>query len=104
MLAAGYDLTSAKGMKRTLQECDAIIGLDRVRVVHVNDSKTPRGSRVDRHEHIGHGHIPTEAFAALINHPHLRSVPKILETPKKTAPDGRSWDEINLETLRGLVR
>jgi len=104
MLAAGYDLTSAEGMERTLAECDDVIGLDRVRVVHLNDSKTPRGSRVDRHEHIGHGHIPLAAFAVLVNHPRVRSVPMILETPKQIAPDGRCWDQVNLETLRGLLR
>jgi deoxyribonuclease-4 len=104
MLAAGYDLTSAAGMRAVLDELDAVLGVDRVRVVHVNDSKTPRGSRVDRHAHIGHGHVSPEAFTVLVNHPHLGRVPKILETPKEDAPDGRPWDTINLETLRGMVK
>ncbi|MEX0741727.1 MAG: TIM barrel protein, partial [Phycisphaeraceae bacterium] len=72
--------------------------------LHVNDSKTPLGSRVDRHEHIGHGHVAVEAFAEIVNHPHLAAIPKILETPKAKAPDGRDWDTINLQTLRDLVR
>jgi deoxyribonuclease-4 len=103
MLEAGYDLTSAAGAKATLAECDAVIGLGLVRCMHVNDSKTPRGSRVDRHEHIGKGHIPLEAFRVVINHPKLKRVPKILETAKEDAPDGRPWDAINLEVLRGLI-
>ncbi len=104
MLAAGYDLTSAESAQAVLDELNDIIGLQQVRVVHVNDSKTPRGSRVDRHEHIGHGHVSLDAFKVIVNEPHLKNVPKILETPKQDAPDGRPWDLINLEALRGLVR
>ena len=62
LLAAGYDLTSGDGARATLAECGRIIGLDRVAVIHLNDSKTPRGSKVDRHEHIGHGYVALEAF------------------------------------------
>jgi deoxyribonuclease IV len=101
---AGYDLRSAGGTRGFLQELDQVIGLNLVRVLHVNDSKTPFASRVDRHAHIGHGHIPLAAFEVIVNHPGLRQVPKILETPKETAPDGREWDEINLQSLRDLVR
>ena len=104
LLAAGYDLTSAAGAKRVLKEVDATVGLDRVRVVHVNDSKVERGRRVDRHAHIGHGHVSLEAFKALMNHPTLRRVPKILETPKEKDEQGRDWDTVNLETLRAMVR
>jgi deoxyribonuclease-4 len=102
-IEAGYDLTSAAGTKAFLKELDAVVGLDRVKVMHLNDSKTPRGSRVDRHENIGHGHIPLESFAVIVNHPKLRKVPKIMETPKEKHADGREWDEVNLQTLRGLV-
>jgi deoxyribonuclease-4 len=70
----------------------------------MNDSKAPRGSHVDRHTHIGQGFIPPEAFAELMNCQSLASVPKILETPKDTAPDGRAWDEINLAALHALLR
>ncbi len=104
MLEAGYDLTTAAGMAWVLDEIDDTVGLDRVRVVHVNDSKTPRGSRVDRHAHIGHGHVSLDAFATLLNHPHFADIPLILETPKEDAPDGRTWDTINLETLRSLLK
>lgn len=103
LLAAGYDLTSGPGSEAVLSQVDEVIGLDRVRVWHLNDSKTPRGSRVDRHEHIGHGHVSLDAFRRIVNHPRFQSVPKILETPKEEAPDGRLWDEVNLEVLRGLM-
>lgn len=103
MLEAGYDLTSATGMRATLDELDAVIGLKLVRAVHVNDSKTPRGSRVDRHEHIGKGHVSLDAFAVLVNEPAFAALPKILETPKENAPEGRPWDTVNLETLARLT-
>ena len=103
MLAAGYDLTSAKGCREVLGELDNSLGLDRVRVIHVNDSKAPRGSRVDRHEHIGHGHVSLDALKVIVKHPTFKQVPKILETQKAEAPDGRPWDAVNLEVLRGLV-
>ncbi len=102
LLAAGYDLTSEAGAKATLDEIDQRLGMERVKVVHLNDSKVPMGSRKDRHEHIGHGHVSLEAFKIFCQHPHLQSVPGILETAKETAPDGRPWDVVNLETLRGL--
>jgi len=103
LIEAGYDLTSASGCKAMLQECDQVLGLGRVRVLHVNDSKTPRGSRVDRHEHIGHGHVSLDAFKVIVKHPRFKSAPKILETPKATAPDGRPWDTVNLEVLTKLA-
>ena len=103
MLEAGYDLTSAQAAKSVLAAFDDLIGLEHVKVIHVNDSKTPRGSRVDRHAHIGHGHVDLGAFKAIVNHRVLRKVPKILETSKEKGPDGRPWDLINLEVLRGLT-
>jgi len=104
LLAAGYDLTSGKGAKQVIKECDDIVGLERVQVLHLNDSKTERGSRVDRHEHIGHGHVSLEAFAEIVNHKAFANIPKILETPKADHPDGQTWDEVNLQTLRDLIR
>ncbi|MDX1564360.1 MAG: deoxyribonuclease IV, partial [Phycisphaeraceae bacterium] len=102
-LAAGYDLTSREGAEAFCQQVEAVLGLERVCVWHLNDSKVPLGSRVDRHEHIGHGHLSLEAFEVIVNHPAFLQKPKILETPKQTAPDGRPWDTVNLETLRGLM-
>ncbi|MBI1337930.1 MAG: deoxyribonuclease IV [Phycisphaera sp.] len=103
MLAAGYDLTGASACSAVLDELDRVLGVGLVHVLHVNDSKTPLGSRVDRHEHIGQGHISLDAFAVLMNHPHFRAIPKILETPKEDAPDGRPWDTVNIQTLRSLM-
>lgn len=102
MLAAGYDLTSAAGARGVIEELDDVVGLKLVRAIHVNDSKTPQGSRVDRHEHIGHGHIPLEAFRVFTTHRAFAKVPKILETPKETHPEGKPWDAVNLQVLRGL--
>ncbi len=104
MLEAGYDLRHAKGAAATLDELDEVIGLEQVKVWHVNDSKTPRGSRVDRHAHIGKGHIAQTAFKVIVSHRAFAKTPKIMETPKEDAPDGRPWDEINLKKLRGMVR
>ena len=104
MLAAGYDLTSEAGARATLDECDAVLGLDRVAVIHLNDSKTPRGSRVDRHEHIGHGHVARQAFRPFLTKRAFTRVPKILETPKADNDKGVPWDTINRRTLRRLMR
>jgi deoxyribonuclease IV len=104
LLAAGYDLTSATGYRTVLDELDRCLGLKLVRVIHVNDSKTARGSRVDRHEHIGKGKVSLEALRLMVNHPAFARVPKILETPKEDAPDGRPWDAINLAALRAMLK
>lgn len=103
LLAAGYDLTSKSGAKAVIDELDDVLGSKLVRAIHMNDSKVERGRRVDRHEHIGHGFVSLDAFRVIVNTPAFKRVPKILETAKEDAPDGRPWDAINLETLRGLV-
>ncbi len=103
MLAAGYDLTSKAGMQTVLDQVEQVIGLKQVKVLHINDSKVPRGKRVDRHEHIGLGHVALDALAVLVNHKAFKKVPKILETPKEDHPDGRPWDLVNLQVLRGLA-
>lgn len=94
---AGYDIVN--DLDGVLAEFDRVIGLNRLRAVHLNDSKNPRGSRKDRHEKIGLGHIGAEAFARIINHPALRELPFFLETPNEL--DGYR-DEIAL--LRSLYR
>ena len=104
LIEAGYDLTGAAGCRAVLREFDDVVGLGLVRVWHLNDSKTAMGSRVDRHEHIGHGHVSLGAFEVIVNHPKFKKVPKILETAKEDSPDGTPWDVINLRVLRGLVR
>lgn len=104
MLAAGYDLSSAAGAEATLSELDHILGLESVTVLHVNDSKAVQGSRVDRHAHIGQGHVAREAFAVLLGHPRFKTVPKILETPKGDDSKGRPWDRANLARLQRIAK
>jgi deoxyribonuclease IV len=100
LFAAGYDLGSESGIKRTFREFDRVIGLDRLAAIHVNDSKTSRGSRVDRHQHIGKGQIGLEAFQVIMRDRRFRKIPKVLETPKGKA---MREDVQNLKTLRGLA-
>lgn len=78
---AGYDIVN--DLDGVLAEFEATIGLDRLRAIHVNDSMNPRGSRKDRHARIGHGHIGLEAISRIINHPRLRHLPFLLETPNE---------------------
>ena len=89
MFAAGQDIRTAEGLEAALQVIDRTVGLDRVFVVHVNDSKTDLGSRVDRHEHIGKGKIGLEAFGRILNHPLLAGRAFILETPIDLPGDDR---------------
>src|SRR5438132_4396008 len=103
LFAAGYDFRGRKYGKFR-KEIERTIGLSRVKVLHLNDSKKELGSRVDRHDHIGRGKIGLEGFKPIIRDPDFANVPKILETPKGTSDvGGRSWDEVNLETLRSLL-
>jgi deoxyribonuclease-4 len=99
LLAAGFDITTPAGLRATVRSAESLLGLDNVRVFHVNDSKTPLGSRVDRHGHIGEGHIPLAAFRRILKHPKLRGKPFILETPIDEPGDDRR----NLDTLKRLV-
>jgi len=103
LFAAGYDFRGKK-YKGLIKEIDQTIGLDRVAVWHLNDSKKPLGSRVDRHEHIGLGTIGDEGFASLVRDKRWKQTPKILETAKEKNEDGLDWDEINLRRLRGLMK
>jgi len=98
--AAGYDITNPSGYERTFAEFDRVIGLDRLNCFHINDSKKGVNSRVDRHEHIGHGAMGLEGFRLLVNDPRFLRIPKILETPKG---ENDEMDAVNLKTLRDLV-
>ena len=80
----GYDV--AGDLDGVLEEFDRVLGLDRLRALHLNDSKNPRGSRKDRHEKLGEGAIGFDAFAAIVNHPALRGLPFYLETPQDDLP------------------
>ena len=107
LLASGYDLCTEEGYRATFDEFDDLIGFERLKVVHLNDSKKPCGSRVDRHEHIGKGCIGLEPFRRLLNDPRFAHLPMILETEKTESRDrGRveldPLDEMNLNTLRSL--
>ncbi len=96
---AGYDLSNKDGIERTLEAFDQIIGLKRLHLLHLNDSKTPLGSRKDRHWHIGEGQIGREGFRYLVNHPLLNHLPGIMETPRKDTVE----DLKNMEVIRSLV-
>ncbi len=98
-LAAGYDLTTAAGWEATFAEFEQVVGLGAIRAFHVNDSKRPLGSRVDRHEHIGRGHLGLTAFRLLMSDDRFVGLPMTLETPKVT-PEA---DAINLAILRALA-
>jgi deoxyribonuclease-4 len=101
LFAAGYDFRGRKYAKFRKQ-IDSIIGIDRVKVLHLNDSKKELGSRVDRHEHIGLGTIGLEGFRPIVRDKAFKNIPKILETAKEKHADGRDWDAVNLETLKSL--
>jgi len=96
---AGYNLSSKDGLERTLNNFDQTVGLKRLHLLHLNDSKTPLGSRKDRHWHIGEGYIGMEGFRNLVNHPLLRQLPGIMETPRKDTVE----DLKNMEVIRSLV-
>jgi len=102
LFAAGYDFRGRKYAKFR-KEVDKTVGLSRVKVLHVNDSKKDLGSRVDRHDHIGRGLIGLDGFRPIVRDEAFEKVPKILETPKGDDEQGRSWDAVNVEVLRSLV-
>lgn len=109
LLASGYDIVSAEGYARTFRDFGRLVGFERLKAFHVNDSKRPLGSRVDRHEHIGQGHLGLIAFRRLVNDRRFRGMPMLLETPKgegkATGPIGIDpMDENNLNILRRLLR
>jgi len=100
VFAAGYDIKDPKNFKKVIKEFDEIIGLERLKCFHFNDSKKELSSRVDRHEHIGKGFIGLEGFSNILNHTRLKKVPKILETPKGKE---QLEDLENLKVLRSLI-
>lgn len=100
-LAAGYDIRDAEGYRRTIEHLDEVVGLDRIRGFHLNDSQADLGSRRDRHEHIGKGKLGLEAFRLVLNDRRFRDVPMVLETPKG---EDLAEDIMNLGVLRSLVR
>jgi deoxyribonuclease-4 len=97
LYAAGYDIATPRGYERTLAEFDRVVGLDKLRAIHLNDSRKPIGSRVDRHAPIGEGFLGLRTFRRLLADPRLRDVPKVLETPGGL----EAWRR-ELALLRGL--
>jgi deoxyribonuclease-4 len=109
LLAAGYDLCSPEGYASTFAQFGRLVGFERLKAFHVNDSKMPLGSRVDRHAHIGEGYLGIEPFRRIVNDRRFRSLPMLLETPKaagkaKGAIEVDPLDRRNLDTLRALYR
>ncbi|MDI6758866.1 MAG: deoxyribonuclease IV [Candidatus Omnitrophota bacterium] len=95
---AGYDISGEKGLEAVLDEIDKMVGLNLIKLIHLNDAKGKLGSHHDRHEHIGEGSIGLEGMRRIINHPKLRAIPFILETPK----DSKTADKENLGMVRKL--
>jgi deoxyribonuclease IV len=102
VFAAGYPLAPATAYEATMAEFADVVGLERVKVFHLNDSLKPQGSRVDRHAHIGRGCLGLEPFRLLVNDPRFADRPMLLETPKEDENDA-PMDPVNLKTLRELV-
>ena len=96
---AGYPIHTEAGLRAAVKELNATVGIERVRVIHANDSKTAFGSHADRHQHIGKGQIGAEGFRRIVRHPKLRAIPFICETPIDRPGD----DKRNLRTLRKLA-
>ncbi|RMF88366.1 MAG: deoxyribonuclease IV [Nitrospinota bacterium] len=99
IFAAGYDIRTPAAYQATLKAFDQTIGLERLAVIHLNDSQKPLGSRIDRHAHIGQGYIGKEGFVQIVRDPRLAHIPMILETPKEDDADRR-----NLALLRKLAQ
>lgn len=97
---AGYDIKTKTGLNETLKKFDKLLGLERIKVVHFNDSLSPGGSNVDRHYHLGKGTIGLEAMTRIINHPKLKKAAFIMETPKQSDKD----DIMNIRTAKRLVK
>jgi deoxyribonuclease-4 len=100
IFASGYDLRTRDEYERTVDALERGAGIENVGAFHLNDSKKPLGSRVDRHEHIGQGQIGIEGFRLLLNDPRFARIPKLLETPKDVETES---DVRNITTLRSLL-
>jgi deoxyribonuclease-4 len=101
VFAAGYPIGTNQDYRATMKALDEIVGLGRIKAFHLNDSRHGLGSRIDRHEHIGHGRLGLAPFRRLLHDRRFHKIPMYLETPKGRK-GGLDWDVINLKTLRGL--
>ena len=100
IFASGYDIRVPVGYERTIEQLDKHVGIENVGAFHLNDSKKPLGSRVDRHEHIGKGEIGVDGFRLVLNDVRFARIPKLLETPKTVETES---DRINIGLLRSLI-
>jgi deoxyribonuclease-4 len=98
--SSGYDVRTREGIEKLMVELKTSIGLDKLKLVHVNDSKRPLASRIDRHEHIGKGFIGTRGFKNILSDKRIANVPKILETPKKSEND----DKANIRRIIRIIQ
>jgi deoxyribonuclease-4 len=98
--AAGYELRTEQGVQETMDELESEVGLERLKLIHANDSKGDLGSRLDRHEHIGEGKLGMDTFRLMASHPVVGDLPWILETPGMSAEKDRE----NLRRIRSAVR
>jgi len=98
--AAGYPFGAKKDADALVRIIDGSVGLEKLKLIHLNDSKGEAGSRLDRHEHIGRGRIGSKGLANFLNHPEIKGIPLILETPKKTPDD----DPGNLRAVRRMIK
>jgi deoxyribonuclease-4 len=109
LLAAGYDICSEEGYRETFGQFGRLVGFSRLKAFHLNDSKKPCASRVDRHEHIGKGCLGLAPFRRILNDPRFAKLPMLLETPKVDTPQSRRASDVdpldkkNLATLRKLI-
>ena len=101
LFESGFDISSEKGFWNAVKSFDQIVGRKRLVAWHLNDSKTPLGSKVDRHEHIGKGKIGLAPFREIMNAPEFAAIPKVLETPKK---EDLKEDVVNLGVLKSLIK
>jgi len=101
IFAAGYPLIAPEDYRQTMKSLDDTVGLDRLKIIHLNDSRREQGSKIDRHEHIGEGHIGLDGFRNIVNDKRFEGTPMIIETPKG---EDLLEDIENLKKLRGLVK
>ncbi len=97
---AGYDLSTRQGLEKMLDEIQELVGIKLIKLIHLNDAAGELGCHHDRHDHIGHGHIGLSGMKRIINHPKLKNIPMILETPKSS----ENSDKENLKLVRKLGR
>ena len=101
IFVAGYDIRTQAAYDKTMAAFDNVLGLDRLKLIHLNDARRELGARVDRHDHIGKGEIGPKGFSLMMNDKRLVQIPKILETPKK---EGHiDWDRKNLDCLTAML-